>query len=35
MSIVVLKPPNVNRKTAERPRICPYCEGDILSVGGR
>jgi hypothetical protein len=27
MSIVVLKLPNVKRKTEVRPKKCPYCEG--------
>jgi hypothetical protein len=27
MAIVVLKLPDVKRKQAERPQVCPYCQG--------
>jgi transposase-like protein len=35
MSIVVLKLPNVKRKTEGRPRECPYCEGTPLQRWGQ
>jgi hypothetical protein len=35
MSIVVLKLPDVKRKTEARPRKCPYCEGEILQRWGQ
>jgi transposase-like protein len=35
MSIVVLKLPDVKRKTEERPRQCPYCEGAIFQRWGQ
>ena len=35
MSIVVLKLPDVKRKTEERPRECPYCNGEIFLRWGR
>ncbi len=34
MSIVVLKLPDVKRKTGTRPRECPYCEGEIFQRWG-
>ena len=30
MSILVLKLPDVKRKRAERPRECPYCQGETF-----
>jgi len=35
MSIVVLKLPDVKRKTEERPRKCPYCEGATFQRWGK
>lgn len=35
MTIVVLKLPDVKRKTEERPRGCPYCEGETFQRWGR
>lgn len=35
MSIVVLKLPDVKRKREERPRKCPYCEGETFQRWGR
>ena len=35
MSIVVLKLPDVKRKTEERPRQCPYCAGGTFQRWGR
>jgi transposase-like protein len=35
MSIVVLKLPTVKRKTEERPRQCPYCEGGTFQRWGQ
>ena len=35
MSIVVLKLPVVKQNTAERPRQCPYCEGETFQRWGR
>jgi len=34
MAIVVLKLPNVKRKTEARPSQCPYCEGEIFQRWG-
>jgi len=34
MSIVVLKLPDVKRKTEARPRKCPHCEGEIFQRWG-
>ena len=34
MSIVVLKLPDVKRKTEERPRHCPYCQGETFQRWG-
>jgi hypothetical protein len=34
MSIVVLKLPNVKRKREERPKKCPYCEGETFQRWG-
>lgn len=34
MAIVVLKLPDVKRKTEERPRTCPYCDGGIFQRWG-
>ncbi len=34
MSIVVLKLPDVKRKTEARPRKCPYCEGETFQRWG-
>jgi len=35
MSIVVLKLPNVKRKREERPKQCPYCEGETIQRWGQ
>ena len=35
MSIVVLKLPDVKRKREERPRQCPYCEGETFQRWGQ
>lgn len=35
MSIVVLKLPDVKRKREERPRRCPYCEGELFQRWGQ
>jgi transposase-like protein len=35
MSIVVLKLPAVKQNTEERPRQCPYCEGETFQRWGR
>jgi len=35
MSIVVLKLPDVKRKREERPRRCPYCEGETFQRWGQ
>jgi transposase-like protein len=35
MSIVVLKLPAVKRKREERPKQCPYCEGETFQGWGR
>jgi len=35
MSIVVLKLPDVKRKTEERPRECPYCAGETFQRWGQ
>ena len=35
MSIVVLKLPNVKRKTEERPKKCPYCGGNTFQRWGQ
>jgi transposase-like protein len=35
MSIVVLKLPDVKQNTEERPRKCPYCEGETFQRWGR
>lgn len=35
MSIVVLKLPDVKRKTEERPKECPYCDGEIFQRWGQ
>lgn len=35
MSIVVLKLPDVKRKTEERPKRCPYCKGETFQRWGR
>ena len=35
MSIVVLKLPTVKRKTEERPRRCPYCQGETFQRWGQ
>jgi transposase-like protein len=35
MSIVVLKLPNVKRKTEERPKKCPYCKGETFQRWGQ
>lgn len=35
MSIVVLKLPEVKRKTEERPHKCPYCEGETFQRWGQ
>jgi hypothetical protein len=35
MSIVVLKLPDVKRKREERPRKCPYCEGETFQRWGQ
>jgi transposase-like protein len=35
MSIVVLKLPDVKRKTEERPRRCPYCKGETFQRWGQ
>lgn len=34
MSIVVLKLPDVKRKREERPKVCPYCEGETFQRWG-
>ena len=34
MSIVVLQLPKVKRKTEERPKRCPYCEGETFQRWG-
>lgn len=34
MSIVVLKLPDVKRKTEERPKRCPYCKGETFQRWG-
>lgn len=35
MAIVVLKLPNVKRQREERPRVCPYCDGETLQRWGQ
>ena len=35
MAIVVLKLPNVKRKTETRPKECPYCVGNIFQRWGQ
>ena len=35
MSIVVLKLPDVKRKTEGRPRECPYCQGETFQRWGQ
>jgi hypothetical protein len=35
MSILVLKLPDVKRKTEERPKECPYCTGETFQRWGR
>jgi transposase-like protein len=35
MSIVVLKLPDVKRRTEERPQACPYCQGETFQRWGR
>src|SRR5512135_1592756 len=35
MSIVVLKLPEVKRKREERPKRCPYCEGETFQRWGQ
>jgi len=35
MSILVLKLPDVKRKTGERPRECPYCSGETFQRWGQ
>lgn len=35
MAIVVLKLPEVKRQRAERPRVCPYCEGNTFQRWGQ
>jgi len=35
MSIVVLKLPNVKRKTEARPKKCRYCEGNTFQRWGQ
>jgi transposase-like protein len=35
MTILVLKLPDVKRKTEERPKKCPYCEGETFQRWGR
>jgi transposase len=35
MSIVLLQPPVVKRKTETRPRQCPYCEGNTSQRWGK
>lgn len=35
MSIVVLKLPDVKRRTETRPRLCPYCEGQTFQRWGQ
>ena len=35
MTIVVLKLPNVKRKSEARPRRCPYCEGETFQRWGQ
>lgn len=35
MTILVLKLPDVKRRTEERPRECPYCEGEIFQRWGQ
>ncbi len=35
MSIAVLKLPDIKRKREERPRDCPYCEGQIFQRWGQ
>jgi transposase-like protein len=35
MSILVLKLPDVKRRTEERPRECPYCQGETFQRWGR
>jgi len=35
MAMVVLKLPNVKRKTEKRPRTCRYCEGEIFQRWGQ
>jgi transposase-like protein len=35
MAIVVLKLPDVKRKTEERPRRCPYCKGETFQRWGQ
>ncbi len=34
MSILVLKLPDVKRKTEERPQECPYCQGETFQRWG-
>jgi len=35
MSILVLKLPDVKRKSEERPKECPYCDGETFQCWGR
>jgi len=35
MSIVILRLPEVKRKTEERPRQCPYCDGETFQRWGQ
>ena len=35
MPIVILRLPDVKRKTETRPRQCPYCTGDTFQRGGK
>ena len=35
MTILVLKLPDVKRKTEERPKECPYCNGETFQRWGR
>ena len=35
MSILVLKLPNVKRRTEERPKRCPYCGGETYQRWGQ
>jgi hypothetical protein len=34
MTILVLKLPDVKRKTEERPKECPYCNGETFQRWG-